>query len=110
MDARGTIEGMTTVSTAPSTSAKTPTREGFVWAAIGVTVVLWASAFVGIRAAAHDFSAGGQPGAYDLFSVLLQEAAHALPRGTHAESPGHTAHVGIVAFLRPKSLLDQPCI
>jgi drug/metabolite transporter (DMT)-like permease len=29
------------------------------WAALGVTVVLWASAFVGIRAAAHDFSPGG---------------------------------------------------
>ncbi len=60
MDARGTIEGMTTVSTAPTTvSAHAPSREGLVWAAIGVTVVLWASAFVGIRAAAHDFSPGG---------------------------------------------------
>ena len=41
---------------------------------------------------------------------VAQEAAHALPCGTHAESSGHTAHVGIVAFLRPKSILDQPGI
>jgi drug/metabolite transporter (DMT)-like permease len=60
MDARGTIGDMTTATTAPSsTSAHAPSREGLVWAAIGVTVVLWASAFVGIRAAAHDFSPGG---------------------------------------------------
>ncbi|MFP3715212.1 DMT family transporter [Puerhibacterium sp. TATVAM-FAB25] len=37
----------------------TPGRGWLTWAALGVTVVLWASAFVGIRAAAHDFSAGG---------------------------------------------------
>lgn len=37
----------------------TPDRGWLTWAALGVTVVLWASAFVGIRAAAHDFSAGG---------------------------------------------------
>ena len=32
--------------------------EGLVWLAIAVTVVLWASAFIGIRAAGSDFSAG----------------------------------------------------
>jgi drug/metabolite transporter (DMT)-like permease len=36
-----------------------PGRDWLTWAALGVTVVLWASAFVGIRAAAHDFSPGG---------------------------------------------------
>lgn len=42
-----------------------------LWGAIAVTVVLWASAFVGIRAAAHDFS----PGALTLGRIVVGSVA-----------------------------------
>jgi drug/metabolite transporter (DMT)-like permease len=62
----------TTFMTGSSAGRARPRTEGgLVWAAMGVTVVLWASAFVGIRAAAHDFS----PGTLTLGRVAVGTAA-----------------------------------
>jgi drug/metabolite transporter (DMT)-like permease len=44
---------------AEATAVPTPHTDTLAIAAAGVTVVLWASAFVGIRAAGDDFSPGG---------------------------------------------------
>jgi drug/metabolite transporter (DMT)-like permease len=49
---------MATNSTAPAVTAPAPARAALPLAAALVTVGLWASAFVGIRAAGHDLSAG----------------------------------------------------
>jgi drug/metabolite transporter (DMT)-like permease len=64
---------MTTTFMAASSAgpARPRAQGGLVWAAMGVTVVLWASAFVGIRAAAHDFS----PGTLTLGRVAVGTAA-----------------------------------
>lgn len=45
----------TTAPPAPEAIART---SGLTWLAMATTVVLWASAFVGIRSAGHDFSPG----------------------------------------------------
>lgn len=59
MDLRAKIDLMTsTVGTAAPATRSARTSDGLVWTAIAVTVVLWASAFIGIRAAGNDFSAG----------------------------------------------------
>lgn len=56
----------------PETTAQTPrppllTGSSLAWLAAGVTVVLWASAFVGIRAVGQDFS----PGALTLGRLVI---------------------------------------
>ncbi len=71
-DEPGDDRCMTTTLPTPSSAgpARPGAQGGLVWAAMGVTVVLWASAFVGIRAAAHDFS----PGALTLGRVAVGTA------------------------------------
>jgi len=61
MDVRATIGGMTSTidGATPVTARSATAKDGLIWLAIAVTVVLWASAFIGIRAAGTDFSAGG---------------------------------------------------
>ena len=57
----GTVTSDDSPMTPAAPSATTRKKAGsgrLVWAAIAVTVVLWASAFVGIRAAAADYSPG----------------------------------------------------
>src|SRR5215211_4771467 len=39
---------------------------------------------------------------------VAQEAAHALPRGAHADPPGYPVHVGAVILLRPELPHAQP--
>jgi drug/metabolite transporter (DMT)-like permease len=53
--------------TADATAVSAPRVDVFALGAAGITVVLWASAFVGIRAAGHDFS----PGSIALGRVLV---------------------------------------
>jgi drug/metabolite transporter (DMT)-like permease len=71
------------VTTTADQTAHQPTTAPASWlplAAIGVTLFFWASAFVGIRHLAHDFS----PGALSLGRLLVGAvclAAVALPRG-----------------------------
>lgn len=48
-----------------------PAAAGLTWLAMATTVVLWASAFVGIRAAGHDFA----PGSLALGRLLAGSAA-----------------------------------
>ena len=55
--AAGSTPPATTTTAAPRTTT-TPRVGPLTVAAMAVTVVLWASAFVGIRAAGHDFDAG----------------------------------------------------
>ncbi|ROQ15775.1 threonine/homoserine efflux transporter RhtA [Rathayibacter sp. PhB93] len=60
-------------STAPSRTTAAPSRRDAVllWSAIAVTVLLWASAFVGIRFAADDFG----PGALTLGRIVVGSIA-----------------------------------
>lgn len=72
-----------TSTAAPQTPAPAPTSGPPAWlplAAVGVTLLFWASAFVAIRHLGHDFS----PGALSLGRLLVGAvclAAVALPRG-----------------------------
>ncbi|WP_083701612.1 DMT family transporter [Tersicoccus sp. Bi-70] len=63
---RGGPDGLPDGTRRPAT-----TGGWLLWAAIGVTVLLWASAFVAIRAAAHDFG----PGALTLGRVAVGSVA-----------------------------------
>lgn len=60
----------TTTTAEPAPDAASPTS-GLTWLAMATTVVLWASAFVGIRAAGHDLS----PGSLALGRVLTGSVA-----------------------------------
>ena len=83
----GTVTGDDSPMTPAPPSATTREKAGsgrLVWAAIAVTVVLWASAFVGIRAAAADYSPGaltlGRIAVGTLTLALMLPAARALGR------------------------------
>lgn len=65
----GDDAGMTT--SAPQLARPADGNGTRLWAAVAVTVVLWASAFVGIRASAADFS----PGALTLGRIAVGSAA-----------------------------------
>ncbi len=77
---------MTSSPSAATPSAATLTARDLSVAALGVTVVLWASAFVGIRAVSEAFSPGPMAlgrllvGAATL-TVLVRPWRHRLPRG-----------------------------
>jgi drug/metabolite transporter (DMT)-like permease len=74
---------VTSTTTPPATTAQHETQGPPAWlpvAAVAVTLVFWASAFVAIRHLAHDFS----PGALSLGRLLVGAlclGAAALPRG-----------------------------
>jgi drug/metabolite transporter (DMT)-like permease len=84
-------------TTAAASPTPTPTRDARTFLAMTVTVVLWASAFVAIRAVGHDIDAGALTlgrvavGSIALAAMLLvararrrpatQRAAFGLPRG-----------------------------
>ncbi|MEH0108104.1 DMT family transporter [Tersicoccus sp. MR15.9] len=51
-------DGATSGATGGASRGPSSSGGWMLWAAIGMTVLLWASAFVGIRAAAHDFAPG----------------------------------------------------
>lgn len=81
------------------TSAETARRTGgLVLLAAAVTVVLWASAFVGVRAAGHDYTPGALAlgrqlaGSVGLTAIVLVRAARVAAR-TPTAGPGGLARV-----------------
>src|SRR3954464_9517149 len=86
----------TSSSSEPATSSGPPT-----WlppTAVGVTLVLWASAFVGIRHLGHDFS----PGALSLGRLLVGAVvlgAAALSRGVPHPSPRQWVSIVTIGVL-----------
>jgi drug/metabolite transporter (DMT)-like permease len=82
-----------------STPAPSPSRTTLPILAAAVTVVLWASAFVGVRAAGHDYSPGALAlGRQIVGSIALTLIVLVLHRGRLPRLPRGRTLVGVVAW------------
>jgi len=88
-------------STTPAAPEAEKVSVGPTWlplAAVGVTLLLWASAFVAIRHLGHDFSAGPLSlGRLVVGAVVL--AAFALPRGLPRPTPRQWGSIVVIGLL-----------
>jgi drug/metabolite transporter (DMT)-like permease len=77
--------------TAPATAAPSRRDAVLLWSAIAVTVLLWASAFVGIRFAADDFGPGALTlGRIVIGSIALTVVRLVLTARRHGERPARS--------------------
>lgn len=87
-----------TVPVTPPASEARPVKAWLPLAAVGVTLLLWASAFVAIRHLAHDFSAGALSlGRLAVGAVAL--AVFALPRGLPRPSGRQWRSIVVIGVL-----------